>query len=156
MGTTTTVHLDPLRFQSGAASFSYTPHDDRVRLAVYDSDNYGISQVAILDPEDLEHFKTLLAELGEVIRSEKARRHTAGSGPKSFDDSGDFVPVPIEGTSLPLPTSVYKEASALIANGQTVVAAAKISEALPWMAMSGARAVAQSIADYQRAIGDRG
>lgn len=155
LGTTTTIHLDALRTDSGTVSVSYTPHNDRVQLSIYESDLFRAAQSIVLSSDGLERLKAVLVELDSVIRDEKAKRHTSGTAAASFDASGDSVLIPIGKAGVSLPSGLYAEVATLVADGQVLVAAARITKELPWMPMSGAREVAQSLADFQRAVGDR-
>lgn len=156
MNTRTTVHVDTLFAETGAISFSYTPEADRVYISVADpTDKRRATHLISLSQDDLADFKALLGKLDEVIKQEKAKLYLSKTRNGGFDKSGNTVSIPVGDSNISISQELYSEASLLVSQGQTLVAASKISSALPWLGLSGARAVAQSICDYQQAIGDR-
>ena len=156
MNTRTTVHVDTLFAETGAISFSYTPEADRVYISVADpTDKRRATHLISLSQDDLADFKALLGKLDEVIKQEKAKLYLSKTRNGGFDQSGNTVSIPVGDSNISISQELYSEASLLVSQGQTLVAASKISSALPWLGLSGARAVAQSICDYQQAIGDR-
>jgi len=156
MNTRTTVHVDTLFAETGAISFSYIPETDHVYISVTDpTDKRRATHLISLNQDDLVDFKALLGKLDEVIKQEKAKLYLSKTRNGGFDQSGDTVSIPIGNSNISIPQELYSEASLLVSQGQTLVAASKINSALPWLGLSGARAVAQSICDYQQAIGDR-
>lgn len=156
MNTRTTVYLDTLVAETGAISFSYTPETDRVYIYVEDpEDKRRATHVICLSQEDLVGLKALLDKLDNVIKEEKSKLYLTKIGSAGFDQSVDAVTIPIGNSNISIPKDLYSEVSSLVSQGQTIVAASRISSALPWLGLSGARAVARSICDYQQAIGDR-
>lgn len=156
MNTRTTVYLDTLVAETGAISLSYTPEIDRVFIYVADpEDKRRATYVIGLNQEDLVNFKALLEKLDEVIKREKSKLYLNKIHSGGFDQSLDAVSIPIGDSNISIPKELYSEVSSLVSQGQTIVAASRISVALPWLGLSGARAIAQSICDYQQAIGDR-
>ena len=156
MNTRTTVHVDTLFAETGAISFGYTPETDRVYISVADpTDKRRATHLISLSRDDLANFKTLLGKLDEVIKQEKAKLYLSKTRGSGFDQSGDTVSIPIGDSNISIPKDLYSEVSSLVSQGQTLVAASRISSALPWLGLPGARTVAQSICDYQQAIGDR-
>lgn len=156
MNTRTTVHVGTLFAETGAISFGYTPETDRVYISVADpTDKRRATHLISLSQDDLANFKNLLGKLDEVIKQEKAKRYLSKTRGSGFDQSGDTVSIPIGDSNISIPKALYSEAYSLVSQGQTLMAASRISSALPWLGLPGARAVAQSICDYQQAIGDR-
>ncbi|WP_125076201.1 hypothetical protein [Pseudoxanthomonas sp. SGT-18] len=156
MNTRTTVHVDTLFAETGAISFGYTPETDRIYISVADpTDKRRATHLISLSQEDLVKFKALLERLDEVIKQEKAKLYLSKTRGSGFDQSGDVVSIPIGDSNISITKELYSEVSSLVNQGQTLVAASRISSALPWLGLPGARAVAQSICDYQQAIGDR-
>jgi hypothetical protein len=156
MSTKTTIHIDTLFAETGAISFGYVPEDDRAYISVSDpTDMRRATHLISLNQEDLSKLKVLLGKLDEVIKKEKAKIYLSKSDPKDFDQSGDSVSIPIGTSNISIPKDLYEQVAALVSEGKTIVAASSINAALPWLGLPGARAVAQSICDYQQAIGDR-
>ena len=156
MSTTTTVHVDTIFAETGAISIGYTPEQDRAYLSVADpTDKRRATHFVSLSPENLTELKASFEKLDEVIRQEKSKIYLRQSNPSSFDQSGDTVAIPIGNSNISIPKDLYAQVASLVSEGQTLIAASKISAALPWLGLAGARAVAQSICDYQLAVGDR-
>jgi hypothetical protein len=156
MTTRTTIHVDTLHAEIGAVSFGYTSEDDRVYMSVNDpTDNRRAAHMLSLNPENLQQLKEVIAKLDEVIKQEKTRLFLTKSDAQGFNQSGSTVSIPIGTSTISIPRDLYEQMAALIAAGQTIVAASKINAALPWLGLPGARAVAQSICDYQQATGTR-
>ena len=152
----TTVHVDTLFAENGAISFGYTPETDRVYISVTDpTDKRRATHFISLSQENLIKFKALLGKLDEVIKQEKAKLYLSKTHGGGFDQSKDTISIPIGNSNITISQELYSEVSSLVSQGQTLVAASRISSALPWLGLPGARAVAQSICDYQQAIGDR-
>ena len=137
-------------------TFGYVPETDHVYISVADpTDKRRATHFVSLNRKDLENFKSMIEKLEDVIKQEKAKIHLSKTLHGGFDQSGDTVSIPIGSSNILVSKDLYSQISSLVMEGQTLVAASKISSALPWLGLAGARAVAQAICDFQQAIGER-